>query len=77
MINLESMQKQDNLTLLPVYVQEAPDPSWTEMPYRSISLPDLSEGPHLGYAFQWFLFSTVAAAGYPIYIRRRLKKLKK
>jgi surfeit locus 1 family protein len=77
MINLESMQKQVNLTLLPVYIQQAPDPAWTGMPYRSINLPDLSEGPHLGYAIQWFLFATVAGVVYPIYVRRRLKKLKK
>lgn len=77
MINLESMQKQVKSTLLPVYIQQAPDPTWTGMPYRSITRPDLSEGPHLGYAIQWFLFTAAAGVGYPIYVRRRLKKLKK
>ncbi|HEX7394409.1 MAG TPA: SURF1 family protein [Anaerolineaceae bacterium] len=77
MINLESMQQQVKLTLLPVYIQQAPDSAWTVMPYRSINLPDLSEGPHLGYAIQWFIFSTIVGVGYPIYVRRRLKKLKK
>ncbi len=32
--------------------------------------PELSEGPHLGYAVQWFIFSTIAIVGYPIVLRR-------
>ena len=33
--------------------------------------PPLSEGPHLGYAMQWFLFAGVVVVGYPILLRRR------
>jgi surfeit locus 1 family protein len=32
--------------------------------------PELSEGPHLGYAAQWFIFSAIALVGYPIVLRR-------
>jgi cytochrome oxidase assembly protein ShyY1 len=32
--------------------------------------PALDEGPHLGYAVQWFIFSTIALVGYPLIIRR-------
>lgn len=32
--------------------------------------PELTEGPHLSYAVQWFLFSAVAIVGYPILLRR-------
>ena len=32
--------------------------------------PELSEGPHLGYAAQWFIFSTIAVIGYPLVLRR-------
>ena len=32
--------------------------------------PELSEGPHLGYAAQWFIFSTIAVVGYPLVLRR-------
>jgi surfeit locus 1 family protein len=34
--------------------------------------PDLSDGPHLSYAIQWFSFATIALVGYPIYVRRGL-----
>jgi cytochrome oxidase assembly protein ShyY1 len=36
----------------------------------TLDAPELTEGPHLGYAVQWFLFSTVAIVGYPILLRR-------
>jgi cytochrome oxidase assembly protein ShyY1 len=32
--------------------------------------PELGEGPHLSYAVQWFLFSTIAAIGWVLAVRR-------
>lgn len=32
--------------------------------------PELSEGPHLGYAAQWFIFSAIGILGYPLVLRR-------
>jgi surfeit locus 1 family protein len=32
--------------------------------------PDLGEGPHLGYAGQWFIFSTLTVIVYPLLLRR-------
>ena len=37
------------------------------------SRPELSLGPHLGYAGQWFLFALVVLAGYPILLRRTVR----
>lgn len=74
MVNVGRIQQQVSLKLLPVYIQESPDPTWTGMPYRGISMPDLSDGPHLSYAIQWFLFSTVLGAGYPIFVSRKMRK---
>jgi cytochrome oxidase assembly protein ShyY1 len=36
----------------------------------ALPAPELSEGPHLGYALQWFTFATIALVGYPIILRR-------
>jgi len=33
--------------------------------------PDLSEGPHLGYAGQWFIFAAIGAVGWVILLRRQ------
>jgi surfeit locus 1 family protein len=70
LMNLERMDAQVSHQLLPVYIQQAPDPAWTALPYRIQPELDLTEGPHLGYAGQWFLFAAVLAIGYPLYLRR-------
>jgi surfeit locus 1 family protein len=39
-----------------------------------LQLPEIGEvslGPHLGYAGQWFLFAGVVLVGYPLLLRRR------
>ena len=36
-------------------------------------LPVLDDGPHRGYAFQWFSFALIAVAGAAIVVRRELK----
>jgi len=37
---------------------------------RQLEVGEVSLGPHLGYAGQWFLFAAVVAVGYPILLRR-------
>ena len=76
MVNVDRIQQQVSLKLLPVYIQESPDPAWTGMPYRSVSMPDLSDGPHMSYAIQWFIFASVLGVGYPIFVRRSTRKKK-
>jgi surfeit locus 1 family protein len=71
--NVESIDKQISLSLLPVYIQQSPDPSWQTLPYRSEPELELTEGPHLGYAIQWFTFATILAVGYPFYVRKEIK----
>lgn len=39
-----------------------------------VPLPDLEEGPHLAYAGQWFIFSAIAAGGYPLVLRRIVRR---
>lgn len=35
-----------------------------------VAPPELGEGPHLSYAVQWFIFSTIGVVGYPLILRR-------
>jgi len=35
-----------------------------------VPLPDLGEGPHRSYAFQWFTFATIGVVGYLLLLRR-------
>ncbi len=34
---------------------------------------DLSEGPHLSYALQWFAFTAIGLVGYPLLVRKSLR----
>lgn len=54
-----------------IYLQlEAQEPVRTsDVPIR-LPLPDLSEGPHRSYAFQWFTFATIGIVGYGLTLRR-------
>jgi len=35
-----------------------------------VPLPELDEGPHLGYAAQWAIFTLIALIGYPLVLRK-------
>ncbi|MFP3899308.1 MAG: SURF1 family protein [Acidimicrobiia bacterium] len=41
---------------------------------RPVPGADLSEGPHLGYAVQWFIFSAIAVIGYPLVLRNVVRR---
>ncbi len=71
-VDIPRIQSQTSLTLLPVWIQEAPDPAWTGLPYRALPVIEISEGPHLSYAIQWFSFAAILVLGYPFYVRGRI-----
>ncbi|SRR6266498_561665 len=56
---------------LPIYIQPNMDDNATNPPIPYQPELDLSEGPHLGYAFQWFTFATILFVGYPFYLRKQ------
>jgi surfeit locus 1 family protein len=70
-VNIEQIGKQVDYPLLGVYIQQAPQASWTRLPYRTQPEIEISEGPHLGYALQWFTFAALLGIGYPFFIRRQ------
>lgn len=69
--------------LLPFYIIEYPVEARTgttgtaaiaannALPYHEPREVDLSEGPHLGYAIQWFLFALILVVGYVAYVVKR------
>ncbi len=64
-IDIAAIQEQMPYDLLPIYLAESPPAGFQEeLPYRIEQEIDLSEGPHLGYAAQWFLFSAILGFGY-------------
>jgi surfeit locus 1 family protein len=59
--------------LLPVYLIQAPQGEQTVPPYRAIPQIEISEGPHLSYAIQWFTFSAILLIGYPFFVNREVQ----
>lgn len=71
-VNVEAMARQLPYDVLPVYVQQAPPPEGNQtLPYREVPEFDLSEGSHLGYAIQWFIFSLMLGIGYLYFVHRQ------
>jgi surfeit locus 1 family protein len=76
--NVAAIGTQMPYPLLPIYIQQAPDPDPdTVLPYAGLSPLDLSEGSHLGYAGQWFVFAIVFAVGYPVFVHHQLREAAK
>lgn len=71
-IDIEAIQEQMPYELLPVYLLEEPAADIQEqLPFRVEPEIDLTEGPHLGYAIQWFLFTIMLAVGYARFVSVR------
>ena len=72
-VDIAAIQPQMPYELLPIYVVQAAEGN-QELPYRREIEVDLSEGPHLGYALQWFTFSLGLGIAYVIYVRKSMQK---
>lgn len=69
-VDVERLQGQMPFALVPAYVTAT---GLTPPHARDLPLPlppdDLSDGPHLGYAIQWFAFAVIGVVGYVILLR--------
>ncbi len=73
--NIAAISSQiDYAILQDVYIQQTEgEGALANLPIPAEINLDLSEGPHLGYALQWFTFASILAIGYPFFIKRRMK----
>lgn len=75
-VDLERFASQVDYDVLPAYIQlvtstppePAPAPGAPEL--VALGPPEPDEGPHLSYAVQWFIFTTIATGGYALLLRR-------
>ena len=72
-IDIEVLQAQLPYALLPVFMQQSPSGD-DSLPYRVKPEVDLSEGPHLSYALQWFSFALLLAGGYVYFVQQQEKR---
>jgi surfeit locus 1 family protein len=62
-LDIPRIQAQTGYPLLPLVIEEQPAPGQPALP-RRVATTDLGEGPHLGYAIQWFAFAVILLVGY-------------
>ncbi|MBI4730690.1 MAG: hypothetical protein HY781_00905 [Chloroflexi bacterium] len=70
-LNLDTLQAQMPYDLLPIYLQQVPPEGKLALPYKALPELELTDGPHLGYALQWFFYAALVFFGYPVYLRRQ------
>jgi surfeit locus 1 family protein len=72
-VNLEQIQAQLPYSLLPVFIELEAATDTTSLPIPGYEV-DLTDGPHLSYAIQWFAFAAIAVAGPLIFWRQQRRR---
>lgn len=72
-VDIAGIQQLVPYPLVSMYLREAPIDEDTSPPIRIAKEVDLSEGPHLGYAIQWFIFSLGLGVAYVIFVNHKLR----
>jgi len=74
-VDIEAIQSQLPYEILPVYIQQSPpDSDNTTLPYRVEPNVELTDGPHLSYAIQWFIFALILGGGYIKFVSKERAK---
>ncbi len=72
-VDVERLAQQTGLNVLPYYLEwefERAADAPTNYPIYQTSI-ELDDGPHLGYAIQWFMFASIGFIGALVLFRRR------
>jgi len=70
-VDIARIDQQVDGTSRPMYL-EAVTSNPSDESITAIPSPELSDGPHLSYTVQWFLFTLAAIAGWVIAVRRHV-----
>jgi surfeit locus 1 family protein len=72
-VDTARIQQQAGYPLLPIFIEQQPAPGDPALP-RRVATADLGEGPHMGYAVQWFAFAIILVVGYIAFIYSQTKR---
>jgi surfeit locus 1 family protein len=72
-MNGEQLRRQFPYPVLPYVAQLLPHTDQPRYPIR-LPAPVLDEGPHLGYAIQWFSFAAIGIVGWIVLLLTRRNK---
>ncbi len=74
-IDVPQIAKQLDAPVAPMFIElltSTPSDSSALLP---VPLPEASNGPHLSYTIQWFIFSVCVAVGWVLAVRKTARKL--
>lgn len=72
-VDVAKIANQVPYPLLPFYIEQLPVENAPDLPHPQPNI-ELSEGPHLSYAIQWFAFATILVCGYAAFVVTRSKE---
>lgn len=73
-VNVEAISKQISYPVVAgVYLQMSGETVSPNLPIPAEVEVEITEGPHLSYAIQWFMFSAIFGIGYLFYVNRKVK----
>ena len=73
-VDIERLAPQLPGEVVPMYVElTASDPPEAEPYPQPLTLPELTDGPHLSYAVQWFIFAAAVAVGWVLAVRNSVR----
>jgi surfeit locus 1 family protein len=70
-LDVNRIVAQSPYPMLNVFIQPNENPNDSTPPIAFQPEVELTEGPHFGYALQWFSFATILFFGYPFYLRKQ------
>ena len=73
-LHVEVLGSEGPPVLLPVYLQRIPPDAGEDRLPLAEPVPTLDEGPHLGYAVQWFSFAAIAVVGFTVTALRGMRR---
>jgi surfeit locus 1 family protein len=73
-IDIPQISGQVPYSLLPFFIEAAPRAGPATLPLSNYEDIDLSDGPHLSYAIQWFSFALILVGGSLVLWRQSRKR---
>ena len=73
-IDLAALGEQFDEPVAPMYIELLESVPADSSALRPVPLPEASNGPHLGYTIQWFIFSVCVAIGWVFAVRKTVKQ---
>ena len=72
-VDLKALGQQFDQPLAPMYLELLDSQPAEPTSLSPVAFPELSEGPHLSYAVQWFIFTVCVGAGWVLAVRKSVR----